>query len=48
MRLRTMLAAVLLQEGAREQAREIARPLCNAGPGSQVPDMLEKLALCAD
>ena len=45
-RVRTFLAAVLLDDRKPAEAREAARSVCHAGPDGQVPDTLQKLGVC--
>jgi rhomboid protease GluP len=45
-RLRGMLAAVLLEQGRADEAKQVARPACTAGEGGQVPGLLQKLNVC--
>jgi rhomboid protease GluP len=45
-RLRGFLASLLRTEGKTDEARATLAPVCHAGPGGQVPDVLVKLELC--
>jgi rhomboid protease GluP len=45
-RLRSLLCAILVDEGRRDDAVKEARPVCHAGDGGTVPESLSKLDLC--
>jgi len=44
--MRGFLAELLISDGKRDMAAEIAAPVCKAGPGGTVPDALNTLAVC--
>jgi len=45
--IRAVLAEVLLHQGRRDEAAAAVEPVCAAGPGGAVPDMIQPLGLCA-
>ena len=46
--LRVVLCSVLLDQDRRADAEAEARPVCDAGDGGTVPEVLSKLALCEE
>ena len=45
-RLRSLLCAILVDEGRRDDAVKEAQPICHAGDGGTVPESLSRLGLC--
>jgi rhomboid protease GluP len=44
--MRGFLAEMLLSEGKKAEADQVAAPVCRAGPGGAVPETLRELSLC--
>lgn len=47
-RLRTILAAVLVDQGKSTEAKDIAQPVCKAGQSGEAPEQLKTLGVCSN